>query len=110
MSRRPRPPGRFDAMYRLRPSGAWIGHPSRNGVFSSELQPGISSIFVAVPHGEKCIALAAVAAIPTRIVVARSDARLLFITPPLVVTGLDAKEEAAAERQRHCRIFGRRMP
>jgi hypothetical protein len=65
---------------------------------------------IAVPQGEKCIALAAVAAIPTRIVVARSDTRLLFITPPLVVTRLDAREDGAAERERHCRIFGPRMP
>jgi hypothetical protein len=79
-------------------------------VFSSELQPGISSILVAVPQGEKCVAPAAVTAIVMRIVAARSDARLLFITPPLVVTGLDAKEDVAAERQRHCRIFGRGMP
>jgi hypothetical protein len=79
-------------------------------VFSSELQPGISSILVAVSQGEKCIALAAVAAIPTRIVVAMSDARLLFITPPLVVIGFDGMEDDAAERERHCRIFEPRMP
>jgi hypothetical protein len=65
---------------------------------------------VAVPHGEKCIALAAVAATPMRIVVARSDTRLLFITPPFVVTDLDAKEDGDAERERHCRISEGGMP
>src|SRR5918994_1319306 len=46
-SSRPRPPGRFEAMYRLRPSGDRIGQPSRNGVFSSQLLPPIWSIFSA---------------------------------------------------------------
>jgi hypothetical protein len=45
MSIPPSPPGRFDAIYRLRPSGDWIGQPSRNSVFSSVLLPPISSIF-----------------------------------------------------------------
>src|SRR5829696_7986825 len=53
MSSRPCPPGRFEAMYRLSPSGDWIGQPSWNGVFSSELLPPISSIFWAVPQAEK---------------------------------------------------------
>jgi hypothetical protein len=35
MSRPPCPPGRFEAMYSLRPSGDWIGHPSVDGVFRS---------------------------------------------------------------------------
>jgi hypothetical protein len=32
-------------MYKLSPSGDWIGQPSREVVFSSELFPPISSIF-----------------------------------------------------------------
>src|ERR671910_823051 len=47
MSSSPWPPGRFVAMYRLSPSGDWIGQPSRNAVFSSELLPSISSTFCA---------------------------------------------------------------
>src|SRR5918996_599744 len=54
MSRPPLPPGRFEAMYRLRPSGDWIGHPSVNGVFRSGWFPAISSIFCAGLHAEKC--------------------------------------------------------
>ena len=46
--------GRFDAMYRLSPSGDWIGQPSRNGVFSSGLFPPISSIFAAGAQAEGC--------------------------------------------------------
>src|SRR5262245_16758577 len=45
MSSPPLPPGRLDAMYRLSPSGDWIGQPSRDGVFSSELLPEIASTF-----------------------------------------------------------------
>src|SRR5215203_3757081 len=44
MSRPPLPPGRFEAMYRLSPSGDWIGHPSSEGVFRSGWFPAISSI------------------------------------------------------------------
>jgi hypothetical protein len=40
-------------MYRLSPSGDWMGQSSRNGVFSSELFPPISSIFWAGLHAEK---------------------------------------------------------
>src|SRR5918995_7051718 len=68
-SSRPRPPGRLDAMYRLSPSGDWIGQPSRNGVFSSELLPAISSAFWAGAQPESCIASAA-AASGTRLAIA----------------------------------------
>jgi hypothetical protein len=61
MSSRPAPPGRFEAMYRLSPSGAWIGQPSRNGVLSSGLLPAISSTLTAVSQAEKCIACATAA-------------------------------------------------
>src|SRR4051812_39378820 len=44
--------GRFDAMYRLRPSGDWWGHPSSDGVLTSELLPAISSTFWAVAQSE----------------------------------------------------------
>jgi hypothetical protein len=40
--------GRVEAMYRLSPSGDWIGHPSWcRGVFSSLLVPGTLSAFTA---------------------------------------------------------------
>src|ERR671919_1834791 len=54
MSRPPLQPGRLEAMYRLSPSGDWIGHPSRDGVFRSGWFPAISSIFCARLHSEKC--------------------------------------------------------
>src|ERR671919_2735319 len=54
MSRPPLPPGRLEAMYRLSPSGDWIGHPSRDGVFRSGWLPATSSIFCARLHAEKC--------------------------------------------------------
>src|SRR5436190_8724255 len=58
MSLPPRPPGRLDAMYRLSPSGDWIGQPSLNCVFSSELVPATDSAFTGVAHGVKCMAVA----------------------------------------------------
>src|ERR671937_1259436 len=48
MSCPPRPPGRFDAMKRLRPSGDWIGHPSLKDVLRSELVPGTVSALTGV--------------------------------------------------------------
>ena len=45
-------------MYRLRPSGDWIGQPSTNGVFSSELFPAISSAFWASAQAESCLSCA----------------------------------------------------
>src|SRR5215204_2465911 len=54
MSMPPSPPGRFEAMYRLRPSGDSIGQPSSATVLSSTLLPAISSIFCAGAHTEKC--------------------------------------------------------
>src|ERR1700752_1370314 len=62
MSSPPFPPGRFEAMYRLRPSGDWIGQPSSDGVLSSELFPPVSSIFCAVDQTEVCVAATAAAA------------------------------------------------
>jgi hypothetical protein len=55
--------GRVDAMYRLSPSGDWIGHPSWDrGVFSSLLVPGTLSAFTAGAHGDGVgLACAAVA-------------------------------------------------
>src|SRR5215207_623609 len=53
MSSPPTPPGRFEAMYRLRPSGDWIGQPSIDPVFSSSLLPPMSSMFWAGAHSEK---------------------------------------------------------
>src|SRR3954451_10155958 len=58
MSLPPRPPGRLDAMYRLSPSGDWIGQPSLNTVFNSELVPATDSAFTGVPHGAKFMAAA----------------------------------------------------
>src|SRR5215204_7490403 len=54
MSIPPSPPGRFEAMYRLSPSGDSIGQPSSAAVLSSTLLPAISSIFCAGAHTEKC--------------------------------------------------------
>src|SRR4029453_12055299 len=80
MSSPPFPPGRFEAMYRLSPSGDWIGQPSSDEVFSSVLFPPISSIFCAPPQAESATAAPArltAAAIPS---VVRSFA---FMSPPL---------------------------
>src|SRR5215211_571540 len=54
MSMPPSPPGRFEAMYRLSPSGDSIGQPSSAMVLSSTVLPAISSIFCAGAHTEKC--------------------------------------------------------
>src|SRR5215211_169228 len=54
MSMPPSPPGRFEAMYRLSPSGDSIGQPSSATVLSSTLLPAISSIFCAGAQPEKC--------------------------------------------------------
>ncbi|MCA1640487.1 MAG: serine/threonine protein kinase [Acidobacteria bacterium] len=56
MSWPPRPPGRFEAMKRLCPSGDWIGQPSLNGVLSCALVPGIDSALTGAPHSPKCLA------------------------------------------------------
>src|SRR3990170_8707216 len=56
MSSPPLPPGRFEAMYRLSPSGDWIGQPSCDGVLRSAWLPPIVSIFCAASQDEKCIA------------------------------------------------------
>ena len=59
----PLPPGRFDARYRLSPSGDWIGQPSSDGVFSSTLFAPIVSIFWACVH----VPLLAAVASPTSV-------------------------------------------
>ena len=51
--------GRVEAMNRLNPSGAWIGHPSWNAVFNSLLVPGRPSALTAGAQGENSIACAA---------------------------------------------------
>src|SRR5919108_2251331 len=56
MSRPPKPPGRFDAMYSVSPSGARIGQPSVNGVLKSELVPAIDSAFTGADHGPNVLA------------------------------------------------------
>src|ERR671910_3442727 len=73
----PYPPGRFDAMYRLSPSGAWIGQPSRDGVFNSVLFAAISSIFWAGAQSENCDASAVAA--DTRLTIATATATLVRI-------------------------------
>src|SRR5919106_5825162 len=81
MSRPPLPPGRLEAMYRLSPSGDWIGHPSRDAVFRSGWFPGISSIFCARLHSEKCGPAAAVIAPPETVPItsASTSARLKML-------------------------------
>src|SRR5215211_7480067 len=86
MSRPPLPPGRFEAKYRLRPSGDWIGHPSVNDVFKSGLFPATSSIFSAGSHAEDCgPAVAAAAALETTPATSASASTrwMMLIAPPL---------------------------
>src|SRR5829696_8918142 len=92
MSRPPLPPARFEAWYRLSPSGDWIGHPSRDAVFRSAWLPPMSSIFCAVVHGAKWIALAAPAVMPKRIVAAMSAWRSPYKVPPSVGQCADARK------------------
>src|ERR671919_617654 len=91
----PYPPGRFDAMYRLSPSGAWIGQPSSDGVFNSELLAAISSIFWAGAQAEKCAASAAAA--DTRLPIATANAsvidlRILVLPFSTCVVALDEQD------------------
>src|SRR5215210_8496781 len=65
MSSPPFPPGRFEARYKLRPSGDWIGQPSSAGVLISELLAPISLIFSAEVHADASPASAS-AATPMR--------------------------------------------
>src|SRR5919204_4591023 len=81
MSCPPRPPGRFDAMYRLRPSGDWIGQPSLYGVFRLELAPAIDSAFTGAPHGPYVLAYA-VEAKATRPTTKLITTRYLISKPP----------------------------
>ena len=78
MSSGPIPPGRFDAMYRLSPSGDWIGQPSRDGVFSSELLAAISSTFWAGAQAEKCAAWASAA--DTRLTIASREPSVVHLS------------------------------
>src|SRR5918994_805089 len=91
----PYPPGRFDAMYRLSPSGAWIGQPSSDGVFNSELLAAISSIFWAGSQAEKGAASAAAA--DTRLPIATANAsvidlRILVLPFSTCVVALDEQD------------------
>src|SRR5919202_5938012 len=61
MSSPPFPPGRFEARYRLRRFGDWIGQPSSAGVLISELLAPISSIFSADVHADASPASASAA-------------------------------------------------
>src|SRR5918994_6570279 len=81
MSSPPLPPGRFEAMYRLSPSGDSIGQPSSDGVFRSGWFPAISSIFCAVLHAEKCGPADAASAAPeaTATTSATTSARLRML-------------------------------
>src|SRR5574337_1004179 len=53
MSSPPLPPGRFEAKYRLRPSGDWIGQPSAAGLLRSAWLPPTVSSFWAVARSEE---------------------------------------------------------
>src|SRR4030095_516739 len=110
----PSPPGRFEARYRLSPSGDWIGQPSRAGVFRSGLLPAISSTFWAGAQPEKCVAPAAVAIDPTTATIATATASLIhlrlceppFLTrsPPVhcsAVRGVISVYVELQERERH---------
>jgi hypothetical protein len=77
MSSKPTPPGRFDAMYMLSPSGDWTGQPSRNGVFNSASFPPVSSSFWAGAHPEKCIAWAV--AVVVRLTIATANASVVHL-------------------------------
>src|SRR5215217_445614 len=57
--RSPSERGRVEAMYRLRPSGDWIGQPSCTAVFSSLLVPNTLSALTAGAQGENSVACAA---------------------------------------------------
>src|SRR5574340_1777269 len=67
MSRPPLPPGRFDAKYRLNPSGDWIGQPSAYGLLRSTWLPPTASSFWAVPQAADASPASASAARATRI-------------------------------------------
>src|ERR671919_1070798 len=85
MSRPPLPPGRLEAMYRLSPSGDWIGHPSVNGVFRSGWFPAISSIFCAGLHAENSGPADAASAPPETAPITRASTsarlRMLIASP-----------------------------
>src|SRR5215218_1211595 len=88
MSMPPSPPGRFEAMYRLSPSGDSIGQPSSATVLSSALLPATSSIFCAGPQAEKCgppaqAIAASDAATATTATTAPKAARVVIETSPL---------------------------
>src|SRR6266536_6674925 len=107
MSWPPRPLGLFDAMYRLRPSGDWMGHPSLKLVLRSELVPGTASAFTGVLHGAKSIADATAGRSVTRITAptatpvhrnARSSIVLPFLVGPTDARELHARQPPAIHR------------
>jgi hypothetical protein len=99
------PPGRLEAMYTLRPPGDWIGQPSTNAVFSSELLPAIVSIFWPVLQGVNCAAKAAPATVAqsaatTPTVATALDRPLLVIVPPFARLWRRSSEHLAVARKR----------
>jgi signal transduction histidine kinase len=101
MSSPPIPPGRFEAMKRLRPSGDWIGHPSTDGVFTSAWFPAISSIFWDALHAASW-APAATAVMPTTIVAATDSALVegLAASSLMMLENAHLVEELGASRAR----------
>jgi hypothetical protein len=85
MSSKPFPPGRFEAMYMLRPSGEAIGQPSCWGVLTP---PGVagSSTITALVQVEKCgpAAAAAAAARTSRAVPTTSIALVFHVLPRII--------------------------
>src|SRR5262249_13866620 len=75
-------PWRFEAMYRLSPSGDWMGQPSSAVVFMSALLPAISSTFCAVLHAENCGPMDAASAAPEIVLPTRAmtSTRLSVLT------------------------------
>src|SRR5215208_6613145 len=85
MSRAPFPPGRFDAMYMLRPSGEEMGQPSCWGVLTPSGVAECSTI-TALPQVEKCgpAAAAAAAARTSRAVPTTSIALVFHVHPRII--------------------------
>src|SRR5919106_6573772 len=74
--------GLLEAIYRLSPSGDWIGQPSSEGVFSSLLVPGTCSALIAGAQGEKPgIAWAAEALTAEKASTARTRALVVMVCP-----------------------------
>jgi hypothetical protein len=85
MSSSPFPPGRFDAMYMLRPSGEEMGQPSCWGVLTPSGVAEFSTI-TALPQVEKCgpAAAAAAAARTSRAVPTTSIAFVSHVLPRII--------------------------